>query len=265
MLRTGRAVKPDHVHRHGFQRRNHGRGVGAQQHPAGHIPKHLRLHRDVFPLELLLGAANAIQRGLDLQDVDAGLDQQHVDAALDQSHRLLAEGVGQLVKRHIGQRRIIRGRQLTGRAHRACHKALAAIFGFILVGHQACQPRRIEVKLMGAVGQTPLFKPHTRGLKCVGFQHIRAGCHVRGMNFTDNVGTGVRQVVTIALGPLATKVLHGQWIQIEARAHSAIIDQHAFGQSGKICGMLGCRWHSESFSTRNATSFGRLSATQRPF
>ncbi len=238
MLGAGRAVEPDHIHRHRLERGDHGGNIGAQQHPAGNVEKNLRLNRDVRPVELLLGAANTVQRGLDLQNVDARLDQQHVHAALDQPGRLFAKGVRQLVEGDVGEGRVVGRGKLARWPHRARHEATAPIARFVLIGDGASNARGSLVELLRLVAETPLFEAHACGLKGVRFEHVAARFHERAVDLADDVGTGVHEVVAVPVGALAAEIVGRERVQIEAGAHRAVIDQHAPRKLGKISRMF---------------------------
>ena len=82
MFRPGRAVQSDDVDAHTLQDCQSGTDIGAKQHFPVDIQRHLRLDGQD---ELLLreGAPDALNCGLNLQDILLGLQQKQVGAALD--------------------------------------------------------------------------------------------------------------------------------------------------------------------------------------
>ena len=115
--RTGGAVEADHVDLHGVEHGEGGADLGAGQHAAGELDRHLRLQWH-HPAERHHGPPGAVDGGLDREQVELGLDEQQVDAALEQAERLLLVGVAELGVGDLAERG-----ELGARAHGAGHPA----------------------------------------------------------------------------------------------------------------------------------------------
>ena len=234
MLGAGAAVESDDINRHGLHGGNVCGDIGPQQHTPTHIEENLGLYSHIGPVHVFFGAAQTVQRGLDLEDVDAGLDQQHVDAALDEGHGLLAEGVAQLIKRHVAQGRVVRRRQLARGSNRAGHVAVATIFGGIAIGYRAGQPGGGHVDFVDLFAQTPFFEAGFGGLEGAGFEHVGASRQKRAVDLANHVGPGYHEVVAAAKCTLAAVVFGGQIKIVDTGAHCAVIDEHTLGQGLEV-------------------------------
>ena len=126
------AVEPDHVHPHGVERGEGGLDLGARQHPAGELDRHLQLEGHA-PAEACHRPTGAPDGRLGLQQVVDGLDEQEIDAAGDQAVRLLLVGVPE-----IGERDLPEGGELGARPHAPRHPA-GAVDRSVLVRHPAGQ------------------------------------------------------------------------------------------------------------------------------
>ena len=117
--RSGGAVEADDVDLHGVEHGERGADLGAGQHAAGQLDRHLGLQRHPA-VEGDHGAPGAVDGGLDREQVELGLDQEEVDAALEEAERLLLVGVAEL-----GVGDVPEGGELGARPHGACHPAWA--------------------------------------------------------------------------------------------------------------------------------------------
>ena len=132
--RAGGAVQPDHVD---AQRLEGGQGradLGAEQHGAGGLDRHLGDQGDVRPPGGGHRPAGTDERGLGLQEVLSRLDQDRVDPALQKPRHLLGVGVTQVDEGGVAQ-----GGQLGARPDRAQHPAGPVRRG-VAVGHLAGDP-----------------------------------------------------------------------------------------------------------------------------
>ena len=86
--RAGRAVQAEHVGLHRIERGQRGADLGAGQHPAGELHRHLHLQRHL-DAGGLHGATRADHGGLGAEQVELRLDQDEVDAAVEQTAALL--------------------------------------------------------------------------------------------------------------------------------------------------------------------------------
>ena len=163
VLGTRRAIQADHVHLHGLQRRERARDVGAEQHAAARVKRHLRLHGDASH-ELGEQPLESGQRRLHLEDVLRRLHEQHIDAAFDQVLRLPVVRLGERVEGDVRERRIAARRQHSGRSDRAGDEA-RAVGRRELVTRRARQPRRVDVDVAGLLLEPPLAQAVRRALK----------------------------------------------------------------------------------------------------
>ena len=92
---AGGAVEPDDVNLHGAQDGERGGDLGAGEHAAGQLDRHLHLEGH-DAVERGHGPAGPVDGGLGRQQVEDGLDEKEVDAALEQAERLLLVGVPQV-------------------------------------------------------------------------------------------------------------------------------------------------------------------------
>ena len=117
--RTGGAVEADDVDLHGVEHGERGADLGAGQHAAGQLDRHLDLQRHPA-VEGDHGPPGAVDGRLDREQVEQGLDEEEVDAALEEAERLLLVGVAELGVGDLPERG-----ELGARPHGAGHPAWA--------------------------------------------------------------------------------------------------------------------------------------------
>ena len=188
----GGAVEADHVDLHGVEHGQRGADLGAGQHAAGQLDRHLRLQRDVA-VERDHGPPGAVDRGLDREQVELGLDEQEVDAALEQPERLLLVGVAELGVGDLPERG-----ELRARAHGAGHPA-RPLGRRELVAHRAGQLGRRAGQLAGAVGQAVLGQDDRGRAEGVGLDHVAADLVEGAVHLGHDVGPGLDQQLVAAL------------------------------------------------------------------
>ncbi len=152
---SGGAVEADDVDLHGVEDGQRGADLGAGQHAAGQLDRHLGLQRHEA-VEGDHGAPGAVDGRLDREQVELRLDQEEVDPALQQPERLFLVGVAELGVGDLAQ-----GGELGARAHGAGHPA-RALGRRELVAHRAGQLGRPARQLSCTVGQ-PVLGQHDRG------------------------------------------------------------------------------------------------------
>ena len=221
--RSGGAVEADHVDLHGVEHGQRGADLGAGQHAAGQLDRHLGLQRHPA-VERDHGAPGAVDGGLDGEQVELGLDQQQVDAALEQAERLLLVGVAEL-----GVGDVPEGGELGARPHGACHPAWAVGRGE-LVPHGAGQLGRLPGQLAGPVGQAVLGQHHRGRAERVGLDHVAADLVEGAVHLGHQVRPGLDQPLVAALEVGSAEVVGSEAEQLQVRAHGAVEDDDALAQ-----------------------------------
>ena len=200
-----------------------GADLGAGQHAAGQLDRHLRLQRDVA-VERDHGAPGAVHRGLDRQHVELRLDEQEVDAALEQPERLLLVGVAELGVRDVPERG-----ELRARAHGAGHPA-RPLGRRELVADRAGQLGRPAGQLAGAVGQPVLGEDDRGRAEGVGLDDVAADLVEGAVHLGHDVGPGLDEpfVAPLEVGP--AEVVGAEAEQLQVRPHGAVEDDHPLAQ-----------------------------------
>ena len=235
VLRTHGAVGADDIHAHALEDGDHRTHVGAQQHAAGLVQRHLSLdgHRGAHVLEC---QSDAVDGRAGLEDVLLGLDEQHVGAALHQTLGLGADLVGQLVEGNARQLRVIRARQHSRGPDRPDDKSRNAVGGLVVV---ACAPgdRRgghvdvgHELGEVAPVGALPFGKAHRGGLERVGLHGLGPCLEVRAVDLLEHIGSRDRQVVHGTLERTAAVVIGGEVACLDLGAEAAVEDDDAVAQ-----------------------------------
>ncbi|CAM5610994.1 hypothetical protein KAURM247S_00180 [Kitasatospora aureofaciens] len=243
--RAGGAVEADEVDAERLQRGERGADLGAEQHGAGGLHRHLHQHREVQP-GLGQGALGTQDRGLGLQQVLAGLHQQRVGATGDQAGRVLLEAVAQRLVRGVAE-----GRQLGAGADRAEHPAGAAVGG-VGVGHLAGDPGAGLGELEDPLGDVVLAQRGEVGAEGVGLDAVHAHREVGLVHGADDVRPGDVEDLVAALEVL--EVLQRRVLRLEHGAHRTVGDHHpggeCFAQRVRAAllsdGRVGCSGHGAS-------------------
>ncbi len=105
---AGGTVQADDIDRQVFEDGDGGFGVGAEQHASAGVEGYLALNRQVHA-GFGEGFGDAMNGGLDFEDVLRCFDEYQVHAALNQPDGLLAEDVGQFVELHVREFGVIGG------------------------------------------------------------------------------------------------------------------------------------------------------------
>ncbi len=141
---TGGAVDADDVGAKCVEGDQGGADLGAGEHAAGQLDRHLDLERYLSAYGGH-GAAAGDECGFGLQEVEDGLDEEEVDAAFQKSSRLDLVGVAELCEPNLAQRG-----ELGARADGAGDPPA------VPAGHLLGDLGGLEVQLVGAVGD-PVF------------------------------------------------------------------------------------------------------------
>ena len=235
VLRPGGAVEPDHMHGERLERRHRAGDVGAEQHAAARVERHLRLHGKPAAdfREQLFEAGDG---RLDLEDVLRRLDEQHIHAAFDEVLRLQ---VVLLRKRGKGDSReggIAGTRQHPRRANGAGHEA-RLIRRCELVARGAREARRRDVDVARLVLEPPFAEPARRALEGAGLHDVAADGEERLVDRLDDVGAREHQVVVAPLERSPAEVVGRQVVALDARPHRAVEHEHALPEGGEIIGI----------------------------
>ena len=194
---------------------------------------------DAFLLEDVLDGEDA---GLGVQGVENRLEQQNVRAAVNQAAHLFLVGEPERVERRRAEGRIVdigRDRQgPVGRTERSGDEP-RAIGGLRqpLVAGGTRDPRALEVQLVGERLQGIVGLHDRRAAERVRLDDVGAGGEVLLVDFANHVGPRQAEQVVVALEVLgviakafAAKVLLGQVVSLDHRAHRAVEDQDAMGE-----------------------------------
>ena len=136
--RTGRAVEPEHVGLHRFERGDRGADLRTDEHAARGLHRDLHHERD-GAAGVDHGAAAGDDRRLGLEEVVDGLDEQDVGAAVEQSGRLDLVVVAERGEGDRAERR-----EAGAGAHRPDHEPGAVRSGELrrgLAGRSGLRPR----------------------------------------------------------------------------------------------------------------------------
>ena len=223
----GRAVEPDDVDLHRVERGQGGRDLGARQHPAGQLDRHLHLQRHLasgLGHRLLAG----VDDGLGRQQVEDGLDEQEVDAAVEQRRSPALVGVAEVRVGDLAERR-----ELRPRADAAGHPA-RPVRRRVLVGQPAGQPGAGEVQLPGPIGQPVLGEDDGERAERVGLDHVDADVEERTVEPLDRVRFRDDEDLVAALELRAAEVVGRQLLELEVRPGRAVEDDHPLAQRGQV-------------------------------
>ena len=215
--RAGGAVEADHVDLHGVEHGQCGADLGAGQHAAGQLDRHLRLQGDEA-VERHHGAPGTVHGGLDRQHVELRLDEQEVDPALEQPQRLLLVGVAELGVRNVAERG-----ELGPGSHGTGHPARPLGRGE-LVPDGAGQFGGPAGQLTGAVGQPVLGQDDRGRAECVGLDDVAADLEERAVDLRHEVRPGLDEPLVAALELGTSEVVGLQAQELQVRAHGAVED-----------------------------------------
>ena len=213
----GGAVEAEHIGAHRLERGESGPDLGAQQHAAVGLHGDLQLDRDVAP-----GRGHSPpapdERGLGLQEVVDGLDEEEVDAAIEQPAGLLLVRVAQRGEADLAERG-----ELGARPHRARHPPAR-----IARRHLPGDARRLDVELVGPIGDLVLGQHGGETAERVGLDHVDADVEERAVEVGHHVGPGVDQDLVATLERRAPEVVGAEVACLQRRAGGAVVDHDAF-------------------------------------
>ncbi len=235
VLRAGGAIQSDDVDRQRLERRHRARDVGAEQHAAARVERHLRLNRDP-PADLVEETLETGDRRLHLEDVLRGLDEQDVHTTFDEVFRLLVVVPLQLFEGRIGQDRIAAREQQARRADRSGDEARPFGCG-VLVAGGAREPCRGDVQLPRLLPDAPLAQPVRRRLEGARLDHVASDLEERLVDRLDDVGAGEDQVVVAPLERPAAEILSGRVMALNVRPHRAVEHDHAARDRREVRGL----------------------------
>ena len=197
VFRAGRAVQPDHVHAHRFQRRHCTRDVGAEQHATAGVERDLRLHRNPMA-EFREQPLEAGERRLHLENILRCLHEQHIHAALHEVLRLPVVRLGKRLEGDIAERRIAAGREHARGSDGPRDEPWPLRRG-VLVAGRAREASGLHVQRAGFVLEPPLAQAMRRALKRARLHDVAADGQKGLVDRLDDVGPGEHEVVIAAL------------------------------------------------------------------
>ena len=225
VLGTGRAVEADHVDVQRLEDRERRRDVGPEQHAPRHVERHRRDDRDRASGRRD-GISRAEHRGLRLQDVLLCLDDQHVDATLDERRSLLLEYGHEVREAEPAHRRVARRGQETGGSHAPGDEPLPSVHR-VLVSDAARHLCGRHIELPCHVRLTPLLEARSRRLEGARLEDIASRIEETAMNPLDDLGRMEHETVHPSLEPRATEVIDRRVLELLARPHRAVENEHA--------------------------------------
>ncbi len=231
--RTRGAVEPDDVGSQRGERRERGADLGADQHAARGLHRHLDHERDLAALAGH-GPAGADERRLGLQQVVDGLDEQDVDAALDQGGALELVAVAQLGEGGVAERR-----ELGARADRSDHEA-GPVGRRVAGGDLAGDAGGGQVQLVGPLGDLVLVQHDGEGAERVGLDGVDADGEERVVEVGDDVGAGGDEHLVAPLERRPAEVVGREVPQLQVRPGGAVEDHDTFGDARRGRGSRCC-------------------------
>ncbi len=178
------------------------------------------------------GLLHGKNRGLGVQGIKHRLDHDEIGAALDEPQRGVKISGTEFIKGDIAKPRIVDVRRQRGRAVGRAEDA----------GHQA-GPRRRRMGIADLAGKTGAFAVEfahhilqsvigladARGVEGIGLQYVDAGFQIGSADIFNDVRTGQRQKVVVALEVMAvvgkaaaTKILFGKLVTLDHHAPGAV-------------------------------------------
>ena len=185
LLRAGGAVQADDIDFGvGFESRDGGGDVGADEHGAGGLDGDLAQERDTAAAGVE-GEAGGLDRDLGLEDVQAGLDQEDVNAAVEEAAGLLEVAGEEVVVADLAE-----GDQLGAGAERADGEAWVVRGGDRVHG-VAGEAGGGDVEVVGSVGEAEFGEDDAIGAEGVGLDGVTADVEEAAVNLLDGVGAGL--------------------------------------------------------------------------
>ncbi len=231
MLGAGGAVESNDVDVQRFEDGEHRRGVRAEQHPAGDVQGDRGHDRHGTT-----GAGGSCAGGehccLRLEDVLLCLDDEHVDAALDERRGLLLIDGHQVGKPETAHSRVAGGGQKTCGAHAAGHESRPAVLR-VLVSDSSREPGGRDIQVGGDIRLAPFLEARARGLKRAGLDDVAARVEEAAVHALDDLRGVNGEAVHPSFQPRAAEIVARQVLRLQARAHGAVENQHAFAQRVK--------------------------------
>ncbi len=232
LRRSGGAVDAEHVGPHGVECGQGGTDLGAQQHPAGELDRHLHLEGHVTALGGH-GGAGAEHGRLGRQQVELGLDEQEVDAAAEQAAALDLEPVAQVGEGDLAERRRLRpGTDRPGDEPAPVGRREA-------VGHLPSDAGVGLAELLGPLGDAVLRERPRQRAERVRLDDVAPGLEVGRVQRGHDVGPGDGQELGAALVVLAAVVVGGEALGLEPGAGGAVVDDDSFRDESEVGGVHG--------------------------
>ena len=217
---AGRAVHADDVGLHRVEGAQGRADLGAEQHPAGELDRHLHLDR-----HLAAGVAHrtaaGLHRRLGLEQVVAGLDEEQVDSAFEQPAGEHLVGVAKVDEADLAE-----GRKLRARPHAAGDIA-RAVRRRVAARDLLRQPGRGEGELLGALRDLVLGEHDRQGAERVRLDDVDANLQERAVQLLDDVRAREAQHLVATLERLAAEVVGAELAQLQVGARRSVIDDDA--------------------------------------
>ena len=223
LRRTGRAVHPDDIGPHRFERGDGRADLGADEHAAGRLDRHLHHDRDERAGRGH-GPAGAVDRGLGLQQVVDRLDEQHVDAAREQADDLRFVVVPEDLVADVAERR-----QLGAGPDRADHVpglVRGRAVGRDLLGDLG----GAAVDLERGIGDLVLVQHERERAERRGLDRIHAGFEVLRVHLGDEVRPGEHQVLVAAFERESAEVVGAEILALHPGTERTVEDEDALAQ-----------------------------------
>jgi hypothetical protein len=232
LARARRAVQPDDVGPQRLERGERGADLGANQHAAGQLHRHLH-HQRHLTARLRHGAPGRDDGGLALEQVVDRLHQEHVDAPGEQALDLRLVAVAQLGEADGAQRG-----ELGAGTDRADHPAgpvRCRVPGCDLLGDASGG----LVEREGLLGDAVLGQDDREGAERRGLDRVHADLEERPVHLGDDVGPGEHHVLVAALERRAAEVVGAEVLVLHPRPERPVEDQDAVAERGEKVGHRG--------------------------
>jgi len=203
-LRAGRTVHAKHVHGQRGERHRRRGDVRAGQQPAARVERHLRLQRHP-QAQASERAPDALDRGLEFEEVLLRLEQHHVHPALEQPLRRLSVDVHQQVEARR-RRALFQRKEPSRRPQGPRHEARRPRLRRDPVGDAARQLCSAAVELHDQVRHTKLRQRQPIGAEGIRLHRLSAGREIRPVRRLDELRAMQQQHLVQALGARPPKI-----------------------------------------------------------
>ncbi len=167
-----------------------------------------------------------------------------IGAAIDEAARRFGVIEGQFLERDVAEARVIHVRRqrrgAAGGAEHANHEAgFVRRLGLDRVAGGACQPRAVQVQLIGEMFEVVVGLADAGGIEGIGFDQVGAGFEIGLVHTADDVRVGQCQQVVVALEVATAWMVVG--VRAVMSADEAFAAERGFVQLMALAAWCPCR------------------------